>query len=624
MADLLFVAPADGASAVIAEQLRAGAPLPLAGCQALLGTPPAERREAFAAALAAGPAAVVYRPSARAGVGPDLAEAEDLFAAAPAAPSARWVLVASAAVYDPSHHQPGHLAESRPGGRHPIARRWLALEELAEKRLGKERKLGKEGLAILRPATVGGRGGGDPLGRLLLRRLAFPVVGYGAALQLLAPEDLAAAIATVLARGGEGVFNVAPRGVVTARGAVRLAGGRSLPLGEPLQRLLGLACGRELAYLRHPWTVSSDCLRALGWSPQYSSAEAILAAAGRQATEGAKTPGTGAGRYEAEGAQKVAAAAADPFHPAASAASGPQQAAPRASAAAAPRLAFDDYGMDERYIAAYGRTLFRFLHRVYWRIEVDGLEHVPRQGRAVMTGVHRGFMPWDGVMALHGVYQETGRIMRFLIHPCLVKFPFLANYMTKLGGLLACQENADWVLGRDELLGMFPEGIHGAFTPYRRAYTLGKFGRDEYVRMALRNRAPIVPYCTVGSAEIYPIWGRIDGAWVRRVFEWPYLPLCPNFPLPGLPLPSKWHTRFLEPLHVERRYGPEAAEDPAVVQEIGREVRGRLDEAIAGMLRRRKHVFWGAIFDAAENGVTRWAPEQPNSTDRRVGDAPRR
>ncbi len=556
MSDLLYVGPADGASSLILEELRAGG----AACRSLLGAPPGGRRALFAEALATRPAAVVYRPRALPGAGPDLAEAEELLAAAAAAgPHGRWVLVSSAAVHDPAHDHPGQVREGHPRGRHPIARRWLALEETARRRLQ-----GAAGLAVLRPATLVARGGADPLARLLLRRVAFPAVGFGPALQLLAPEDLASAVAAVLARGGEGVYNVAPRGAVTARAAVRLAGGRNLPLPEPLQRLLGLARGRELAYLRHPWTVSAPRLRALGWEPRRSSAEAVLAAAGRTAPAGA-------------------------------------------------RLDYDDYGMDEAYIAAYGRTLFRFLARVYWRIELRGLENVPREGPAVLTGVHRGFMPWDGVMALHGVAQGTGRIVRFLIHPCLVKQPFLANYMTKLGGLFACQENADWVLGRGELLGMFPEGIHGAFTPYRRAYELGKFGRDEFVKMALRNRAPIVPFCTVGSAEIYPIWGRIDSALVRRFLEWPYLPLCPNFPVPGLPLPSKWHTRFLEPLRVERRYGPEAADDPGAVREISLEVRGRLEEAIAGMLRRRKHLFRGSVFEAAER-----LPAEPEATVERA------
>jgi 1-acyl-sn-glycerol-3-phosphate acyltransferase len=253
--------------------------------------------------------------------------------------------------------------------------------------------------------------------------------------------------------------------------------------------------------------------------------------------------------------------------------------------------------MDPAYIARYGRHLFRFLHDAWWRVEVRGLEHVPREGPAVLTGVHRGFMPFDGVMALHLLAKETGRYPRFLLHPTLVKFPFLFDFMTRLGGVPACRENADRILAGDGMVGIFPEGIRGAFTPYRRAYRLGKFGRDEYVKMALRNRAPIVPFVTVGSAEIFPILARLDWGWWKRFSEWPYLPIAPPFPLLPVPLPSKWHTRFLEPLHVEEEHGPEAAGDPAVVRSISREVRRRMTEAIQAMLARRRSVFYGSVFE---------------------------
>ena len=260
----------------------------------------------------------------------------------------------------------------------------------------------------------------------------------------------------------------------------------------------------------------------------------------------------------------------------------------------------DPFGMDRGYVERWGRRLFRFLHDRYWRIEVRGLEHVPRSGRGVLTGVHRGFMPFDGVMALHLLARECGRYPRFLLHPTLTKLPFLTDFMTKLGGVLACRENADWVLERGGLLGIFPEGIRGAFTPYRRAYRLGKFGRDEYVRMALRNRAPILPFVTVGSAEIFPILGRIDWGWLKRYTEWPFLPIAPPFPLLPVPLPSKWHTRFLEPLHVEELHGPEAADDPEVVRAISRTVRARMAAAIAEMLARRRSVFFGSVFEERE------------------------
>jgi 1-acyl-sn-glycerol-3-phosphate acyltransferase len=181
-----------------------------------------------------------------------------------------------------------------------------------------------------------------------------------------------------------------------------------------------------------------------------------------------------------------------------------------------PAPACDDFGMDPAYIARYGRTSSASSTTVWWRIEVRGLEHVPREGRAVLTGVHRGFMPYDGVMALHLLVRETGRYPRFLVHPTLFKFPFLFPFMTRLGGVLACRENADRILERRGHGGHLPGGHPRRLHPYRRAYRLGKFGRDEYVRMALRNRAPILPFVTVGSAEIFPILGRIDWGWWKR------------------------------------------------------------------------------------------------------------
>ncbi|MEA2604557.1 MAG: hypothetical protein QOF89_5549 [Acidobacteriota bacterium] len=485
---------------------------------------------------------VVFRPQlAPGGAAPDLAAAAAALAACAARRPARLVLLSSAAALDPSHHNPGFVAESyRPEGSNPIARAWRELEALAAARLPDAEQI------VLRPATVAARDGGDFLTRRLANRMAVVPPGYDPALQFLAPADLAEAVRSAVERGAgkPGLYHVAPLGAVPLRVALRLAGVRSLPLG-----LTGV--GGELDYLRHNWTISGARIeRELGFVPQTTSAAAVLAAFGN-----------------------ASAVAPEP----------------------------DDFGLDPGYIARYERTLFRFLHDLYWRIEIQGIENVPQEGRAVLTGVHRGFMPWDGVMALVAVHRATGRIPRFLIHPCLVKPPFLANYMTKLGGIVANQENADWVLSREGLLGMFPEGIHGAFRMYRNVYKLGKLGRDEYVKMALRNRAPIVPFVTVGSAEIYPIWGRLDWKWVKRQTEWLFLPLGPNFPFPGLPLPSKWHTRFLEPIPVQEQYGPEAADDPAVVRAISREVRTRMQEAIDDMLARRKSIFRGAIF-AREDG----------------------
>jgi 1-acyl-sn-glycerol-3-phosphate acyltransferase/nucleoside-diphosphate-sugar epimerase len=509
---------------------------------------------------------VVYAPppGTPAGATPNLYHAAAVFVACACHAVKHVVLLASAAVYAPHYHNQGLAPESglRASRRNTIASAWSDLEALAANYLGPPEPVR---LTVLRPAATLVAGGGDPLSRWLGGRRVVTLPGHDPSLQFLSPEDLAAAVrAAVEARRG-GVYNVAPAGVIPLHQALRLLGRKAVAVPYLLQRLaraalapLGLAYPTDqVEYLRYSWTVSGAKIeRDLGFVPRKSSAEALLDFAG-------KWPGD-----------------------------------LRAPQRAIARRRFDDFGMDEEYIAALGRSLFKFLHRKYWRVEVRGLEHVPRQGRAVLAGVHRGFMPWDAVMTLHLLTEEVGRSPRFLMHPGLIKFPFLANFHTKLGGIVACQENADYVLRRDGLLGIFPEGIGGAFTRYRDAYRLGRFGRDGYVKMALRNRAPVVPFLTLGSAETFPILAKVHWSWWKRYTEWPCLPITPTFPLlPPVPLPSKWHTQFLPPVHLERDYPPEAADDEATVRAIGRRIRAQMEEALTWMVRRRRSIFFGSIFE---------------------------
>ena len=575
MSRLLFVAGPDPASDAVFRHLigewaevsgggREGVPGPRA-CSLVTGPAPS------AVDRLQGSPLVVYAAGVRSGRSgsPDLADAGTVLGAAAAA-GCRLVVLSSTEVYEPDHHHPGFVSEERvraepeaeaaaaasrsgrSGGAGSAA--WLALEELAA------RIAGEAGVAltVLRAAPAPVPGGRDPWSRLLGAAVAPTAAGFDPSIQLLAPEDLARAVALAAAAETTGTFNVVPDGTVPVHRAIRLAGGHRVAVSFGGRRRL-----------RYPWTAGGAKARAeLEFAAEVSSTEVAARFGGEEDGDAARgvDPGWEWGR---EG--------------------------------------LDPFGMDRGYVERWGRRLFRFLHDRYWRIEVRGLEHLPRSGpgsgRGVLTGVHRGFMPFDGVMALHLLAREAGRYPRFLLHPTLTKFPFLASFMTRLGGVLACQENADWVLERDGLLGIFPEGIRGAFTPYRRAYRLGKFGRDEYVRMALRNRAPILPFVTVGSAEIFPVLARLDWGWWKRLTEWPCFPIAPPFPLLPVPLPSKWHTRFLEPLHVEELHGPEAADDPRVVRSLSRMVRARMEAAIAEMLARRRSVFFGSVFEGDPRGA---------------------
>jgi len=509
--------------------------------------------------------AVVYSPPVRQRR-LDLADAESVFRQCARVGVEKFVLLSSAMVYGASPHNQGLIPEIRPvlnGGSNQVASEWHKLETMAVSYLGAASRTSAR-LTILRLAAMPARDGKDYFSELFRGRIAVTLPGHDPTMQLLSCEDLARAVRSALETEEGGVYNVAPSVTITLRAALRLAGVRRVPVSRTVQRALrpmlkrlGLAHSiDQLDFVRYSWTVSDQKIRRqLSSQPERSSAAALT-----EFLSDRRGDSNGFG--------------------------------------VSHDFAFDDFGMDKYYIAAYGRTMFKFLHDYWWRVEVNGLDHVPPRGRAVLVGLHRGFMPWDGVMALHLLVQKLKRYPRFLIHPGLIKFPFLFNYMTKLGGIIACQENAAYVLERDEMLGLFPEGIRGAFALYRDAYKIGKFGRDEYVKIALRHRAPIIPFVTIGSAEIFPILKKWDWAWWKRNTEWPTFPITPTFPfLPPVPLPAKWHTQFLEPIHLEQRFPPEAASDSTTVRAISLEVRNSMEEAIGEMLRRRKSIFYGSIFN---------------------------
>jgi nucleoside-diphosphate-sugar epimerase len=143
-------------------------------------------------------------------------------------------------------------------------------------------------VALLRPVcTVGAAG--QPLSRALASPRRPPLSSPARMVQFLHLDDLAEAVAHVLAAQLEGTYNVAPDAGVSEEIAGEVAAG-SASLPAPARAVLaawdwrssrlGLPPGAE-AYVEHPWVVSPDKLQATGWQPQYSSAEALLVADGK-------------------------------------------------------------------------------------------------------------------------------------------------------------------------------------------------------------------------------------------------------------------------------------------------------------------------------------------------------
>jgi nucleoside-diphosphate-sugar epimerase len=205
-----------------------------------------------------------------------------------AAKAGTLVLWSSGVVYGAHADNPVPLEESAPVRPNPDFPAAGVLAE-AERVVLDARGGDGRGATVLRGAGVWSPTWGTFLARGLLGPAMIGVRGYDPPVQCLAPADAVAALA--LAAGGrlEGVYNVAPDDWIPASQAARVTGRRRLDLPQRLvaptaDRLRGAgvaaATAGELEYHMHPWVLSAARLRAAGWTPTRSTAEALAEAAG--------------------------------------------------------------------------------------------------------------------------------------------------------------------------------------------------------------------------------------------------------------------------------------------------------------------------------------------------------
>ena len=259
-----------------------------------------------------------------------------------------------------------------------------------------------------------------------------------------------------------------------------------------------------------------------------------------------------------------------------------------------PELRGDDFGFDPEFTERV-QGIALWLYRKYWRVEVDGIRNVPASGRALLVANHAGIVPYDGVMIRTAIIAEHPhpRHARMLVVDWAFAMPFANMLLIKTGNVLAHPDNAAALLERDELVGVFPEGVKGASKRYRDRYHVQRLGRGGFVQVALRTGSPIIPVAVVGSEELHPVM--FDLQPVARLFGLPIVPITPTFPWLGLagllPLPSKWFIAFGKPIDVSH-FGPEAADDARLVLELTEEVRSWIEGTLHRLLPRRRTIFF--------------------------------
>lgn len=154
------------------------------------------------------------------------------------------------------------------------------------------------------------------------------------------------------------------------------------------------------------------------------------------------------------------------------------------------------------------RTLVVAFSRSWWRLEVEGSEHLPLTGSYIVAPVHRSNADSLVVAAL------TKRRMRYMGKEGLWKYKLAGRFLSAMGGfpvrrgaaareaLRACSA----VLESGEPLVVFPEGT-------RNRGPIVEHFFDGAALLASRNQVPVIPVGIGGTEDAMPR-GR---AGIRRV-----------------------------------------------------------------------------------------------------------
>ncbi len=259
------------------------------------------------------------------------------------------------------------------------------------------------------------------------------------------------------------------------------------------------------------------------------------------------------------------------------------------------REEFDEFGRDPAFEKKV-MPFFDFLYYKYWRVDAEGLEHIPNHGNGLIVANHSGTLPFDGSMIRMAVSNDSPsqRDVRFLVENFVYYLPFLGTWMYRIGGVRADPVNAERLLRKGHLVTVFPEGEKGIGKSYKHRYHLQRFGRGGFIKLVLKTGAPIIPCAVIGAEETHPLLYKTS--FLAKPFGIPYVPITATLPWMGLAgligLPAKWKIIFGKPIDLSQ-YGPEAIEDELLVHRLSEQVRQSIQEMIREGLKKRRSVWFG-------------------------------
>ncbi len=241
------------------------------------------------------------------------------------------------------------------------------------------------------------------------------------------------------------------------------------------------------------------------------------------------------------------------------------------------------------------------LSSLYLRAEVRGLDNIPEDGPVLLVGNHSGGNMIVDTFAFtlafethFGVERPFYQLAHNLVLLLGQLMPWVPN-LRKFGTVAAGHENAERALRAGAAVLVYPGGDYETHRPSWESAKVDFNDRKGFIRLALRNRVPIVPVVSIGGQEtaLFLSRGETLARLLRldKMFRLKVLPISIAIPwglnvgdmLTHIPLPAKITIEVLPAIDLREEFG--ARPD---VDEVYDSVVGRMQDTLSGLASERR------------------------------------
>ncbi len=194
--------------------------------------------------------------------------------------------------------------------------------------------------------------------------------------------------------------------------------------------------------------------------------------------------------------------------------------------------------------------------RHYHRHQVIGMEHIPREGSALVV-VNHSLATYDIALLNAAIFAERGRFMRSLADHLFYRVPYLAQLVEAIGAKEGNRHNARQLLEEGEMVCVAPGGMREALRPSSQRYQLRWEHRRGFAQIAIESQSPVIIGMCPRADDLYQVYASPLTSWAYNKFKIPLF-LARGLGFTPIPRPVKLIHHLSEPL-----YPPKPRAEPA-------------------------------------------------------------